>query len=81
MSYNGWANYETWNVSIWVDKDESTYRARLSHFRCNEYTSHSAEQFVKEIMPCGTPDFDSPADYEKVDWEEIANGWKEESNG
>jgi hypothetical protein len=27
--YNGWKNYETWAVSLWIDNEESTYlRAR-----------------------------------------------------
>ena len=23
--YNGWTNYETWNVKLWMDNDEYTY--------------------------------------------------------
>lgn len=23
--YNGWANYETWAVKLWMDNDESSY--------------------------------------------------------
>ena len=25
MSYNGWSNYETWNVALWIDNDEGSY--------------------------------------------------------
>jgi hypothetical protein len=25
MSYNGWKNYETWCVNLWLSNDEGTY--------------------------------------------------------
>ena len=25
MSYNGWKNYETWNVALWLDNDSGSY--------------------------------------------------------
>lgn len=24
-AYNGWTNYETWNVALWLDNDQGTY--------------------------------------------------------
>ena len=26
--HNGWKNYETWNVALWIDNDQSTYYTR-----------------------------------------------------
>ena len=25
-TYNGWKNYETWNVKLWIDNEEGSYR-------------------------------------------------------
>jgi hypothetical protein len=25
-AYNGWSNYETWNVKLWIDNEEGSYR-------------------------------------------------------
>jgi hypothetical protein len=25
-TYNGWTNYETWNVALWIDNEEGSYR-------------------------------------------------------
>lgn len=29
MAYNGWSNYETWNVALWFDNDEGLYDERV----------------------------------------------------
>lgn len=29
MAYNGWSNYETWNVALWFDNDEGLYNERV----------------------------------------------------
>jgi len=28
MAYNGWTNYETWAVALWIDNEEGSYYAR-----------------------------------------------------
>ena len=37
MSYNGWTNYETWNVALWMDNDEESYKIALSSKNYEEY--------------------------------------------
>ena len=37
MSYNGWTNYETWNVALWMDNDEISYELARSSKNFSEY--------------------------------------------
>ena len=30
MAYNGWTNYKTWNVALWIDNDQGSYSQRQS---------------------------------------------------
>lgn len=77
MSYNGWTNWETWNVVLWVDNDEGLYNARRDASN-GHYTAERAEAFVRDILPDGTPDMDdTDGGYAVVDWQEIADAWNE----
>jgi len=33
-TYNGWTNYETWNVALWINNDESLYHLAAE---CGDY--------------------------------------------
>jgi hypothetical protein len=78
MSYNGWKNWETWNVALWCDNEESIYRDRMQQ---KPSTAEECEAFVKEYFPKGTPDMmddsDDPYCHAAivVDWDEIAEHW------
>ena len=39
ISYNGWNNYETWNVALWINNEEGLYHLAQE---CGGY-----EEFVK----------------------------------
>ncbi|HSG62642.1 MAG TPA: hypothetical protein VLA24_14535 [Pseudomonadales bacterium] len=75
--YNGWTNWDTWNVALWIDNDEPTYRYRRRYCGAGAWNATRAESFCREVFPNGTPDMDTPAEQsmESVDWQEIADNW------
>ena len=56
QTYNGWANYETWNVTLWIGNDWGLYQLALDVVR----DGGAYGNFVKILQDnCGathTPD-------------------------
>lgn len=75
--YNGYSNYETWLVSMWLNNDRLTYNA-LEEIKAKDVSVHSKaeelEELVRELYefePVGlVADFVNAA-FARVDWAEI----------
>jgi hypothetical protein len=66
LGYNGWANYETWNVALWLDSDEGLYSF------AREYTSWKKLREALVEADChytgdGVAWMDSAIDEEEMD--------------
>lgn len=33
QTYNGWKNYETWNVTLWLQNDEAMYKLACQYVK------------------------------------------------
>jgi len=70
MSYNGWENYETWNVALWIENDEGLYNIA---YDCRDYKSfvEFMREFDNSAIGFETPDGvswkDSALDIEALD--------------
>jgi hypothetical protein len=53
-TYNGWANWETWNVALWLQNDEFIYR----HAKANRNLGYKewARRYRDETGEFETPD-------------------------
>lgn len=77
-TYNGYANYETWNLMLWMHNEEDLYNAlhgnMVVYARCGasiadiQYIFRSAisRKYGKPITPDGVS-----VDDDAVDWREI----------
>ena len=52
-TYNGWANYETWNVALWLGNDEKMYNLACMFA---EHGYKSLSHLLVESFGALTPD-------------------------
>lgn len=81
--YNGWSNYQTWAVALWLDNTESTYQlmqeAAQSAADYDVPVDHLAA-YIEEFVEDGNPLANQASMYSdllvniiaRVDWREIA---------
>ena len=56
ISYNGWQNYETWNVALWLQNDESLYNISQKVVANGGSYADVAEVFSETFGLTKTPD-------------------------
>jgi hypothetical protein len=64
--YNGWTNYETWNVALWLDNEQGTYslvREWADEIRVDDMAPDLGASMFADLLG---------AALSAVDWAEIA---------
>jgi len=61
-TYNGWTNYETWNVALWLGNDEGLYNLVR---RCDDY-----KEVVFALLDCGITETGDGVNYNDVNIDE-----------
>lgn len=69
MSYNGWKNWETWNIMLWIMNDEGFYNETkgMREVQLQDWVA-------TQLASAGSfGDIEEAKDLELVDWIEIVN--------
>ena len=67
LGYNGWANYETWNVTLWIGNDEGLESLARDAGSYKNLVAFLTEELDNHYTPDGVPWKDSAIDEEEVD--------------
>ena len=79
-TYNGWANYESWVVALWLDNEPASQEwvHDLVHGHASDYAAGDALRDALDTIPAGfIHDLLSHA-MARVDWPAVARHFREE---
>jgi len=77
--YNGWENWETWNVNLWLNNDEGSYK-RSKECKTPKALQEMVEGWAEEMGLFDKGMFTDllTTELNKVNWQEIFNGLHED---
>lgn len=87
-NYNGWANYPTWDVHLWLTNDEGSYNAAQGVVD-DAGTPRQAADDLRELIEGNNPLFGTSSLYadilgwalQIVDWEEVSRAFAPDEGG
>ena len=66
---NGWKDYETWNVSLWIQNDETLYRLALA--------SAGFQSFMNDLTAWGCDETKDGVKWSAADYFEVQSMFNE----
>jgi len=84
-TYNGWTNYETWAVKLWMDNDRGSYEYWQERARANTDGEYNLSQELKSEHEDAMPEVPGvfadllSAALSEVNWYEIAESLLEDA--
>ncbi len=66
-TYNGYANYETWNVSLWLQNDEGAYKAAKGYPCYDHFIPFLEIYFDSQCTPDGVRWMDPTINTDELD--------------
>lgn len=76
QEYNGYTNYATWNICLWMDNDYGAYQSKVEMLKAHnlpiedDYEARAIASFAG--FPDGkTPDLDDK-EVRSINWQEVA---------
>ena len=66
---NGWKDYETWNVSLWIQNDETLYRIALA--------SAGFQTFIHDMLEGGWTETGDGVKWTDADYSEVQSMFNE----
>ena len=66
-TYNGWKNFKTWNIALWLGNDEFLYDVAINVASYSDFVQHLKEAFDMTKTPDSVSFSDPSLDFKALD--------------